>query len=222
MKRYLYYSLLGLLALGCQRAEQEQPIAEGKGALKIELRLNNGVEDQTSKATVQDPYQIATDELVATVLQGEAEVCTWNPMSSMPPVVYFEAGQYTLQINTRGDRQAVNTVPYYFGQTPFTITAGRVSSIYAAASLQSMVVSMSLTGGWAAMRDYKLTYFALDKPKEPLFLTTDRAARLYIDNPIPYGVKVEGRVGGVSQKPNVLVYDNLNVGTYHNLTLSDQ
>lgn len=222
MKKLYYYSLLALLSLGCQRAQDETPIPPGKGALQIELRLDNGVAEQASKATVQDPYVVTKQELAASVLQDKKVVASWDPISEMPPVVYLEPGNYTFELQTRGARQAVNATPYYFGQTPFEVKAGLVSSIYANAVLKSLVVSMTLQGGWAVMDPYKLTCFALDKPETTLFQTTDKAARLYIDTPFPYGLKVEGRVGGVSKKSNVLVYDHLEVGTYHHLTLSDQ
>lgn len=224
MKKLGYYSLLGLLLLGCQRAELEAPIPQGKGALQIELRLDNAVAEAASKATVQDPYAMTAEGLTASVVQGDQVLQTWEPMSAMPPVVYLEPGNYTFEVKTRGTRKQVSAVPYYFGQTPFAIVAGRATSIYTNASLQSLVVSMTLMGGWAAMTDdtYKLVCFALDKPNEILFTTTDRAARLYIDTPFSYGLRVEGRVGGVLKKTNVLKYDNLTVGAYHNLTLSDQ
>ena len=230
MNRVLLYSFLGVWALvGCRRADEALPsdIPAGKGALSVVLRTDGALGDAASKAAGQDTYPMTPDLLDATIKKNGEAVGAWSPMSTMPPVVYLAPGNYTLEVQTRGERQAVNAIPLYKGTTPFEVKAGVVASIDAAIRLESMVVSLTFQDGWEKLTGYKLNYYALDDPQQlSLFQVlqadnTPTAKRAYIDTPFPLGIKVEGRIDGTLRRANLLVYTELEVRRYHNLILKN-
>lgn len=179
----------------------------------------------TTRATVEDNYPMKEEHFSAVIKQDDLVLHSFDKLSDIPSVLYLEPGNYSIAIATNGTRSQINELPMYQGETPFTVETGKVSAVNAKASIRSMAISVSFSGLVENLASYKMSYYHLSTPDKILMVVTEQqntphAKRVYMDTPFPYGIKIEGRMDGVRWVKNVLVYDDLSVQTYHNITVN--
>lgn len=178
-----------------------------------------------TRVAVQDNYPMTQENFRAVIKQEQTVLHSYERLSQIPPVLYLEPGSYSITLETNGTRNPINEMPLYQGQTPFTVEPGKVSAINAKASIQGMAISVSFEGLIANLTSYKMSYYHLSTPDKVLLVVTEQqntplAKRVYMDTPFPYGIKIEGRLKGVRWVKNILVWQDLEAGTYHNITVN--
>lgn len=226
MRKLLKYISLAAITL-MAACNDDRPIPEvdtPPSGVRIAMALDTKMLGDT-KAAVEDTYPMTAELLSATINQDGNVLHTYDKLSDIPAVLYLKPGKYTIALATNGQRSSVNEVPYYIGETPFTIAEGVVTSILAEATIQSMAVSVTPTGDVERLTSYKMSYYNLSNPDQILMVVTEQqnsptSKRVYIDTPFPYGIRIEGRIDGVRWVKNVLVYDNLAKQTYHNISVN--
>lgn len=226
MRKLLKYISLAAITLmaACNDDRPTPQVDTPPSGVRIALALDTKMQGDT-KAAVEDTYPMTAEMLSATIKQGDDVLHAYDKLSDIPTVLYLTPGQYTIALATNGQRSPVNEVPYYIGETPFTIAEGVVTSILAEAAIQSMAVSVTPTGDVDRLTSYKMSYYNLSNPDQILMVVTEQQnkptpKRVYIDTPFPYGIRIEGRIDGVRWVKNVLVYDNLAKQTYHNISVN--
>lgn len=195
----------------------------------LNITINNSyaagqsVGGSASKTLVADDYPMTLSHMAGGIIQGVDTLSWWDDLSKMPAVVDLNVGNYKFLVKTAGRRDSINMVPYYEGEKSFEVVENKVSSEYVDAVIRCMAISCS-PSDILPLTDYTMSYYDLKHPQNPLITigqqqNQPKPLKIYMDVPFAFGVKINGRVNGLPWIKNVLVWDNINVGSYQNLIL---
>lgn len=202
-------------------APEHPAVPEGKGGVRIGLKLDKTLASGMTKATVEDTYDVTPDMLTLSIT-GDTTL-TWDTMTDMPEIIYLNEGTYRAEVQSNHPKAKADDKPYYTGKEDFTVEDERVTSVDIACRMTNMVVSVRFTGNIAGLTGYKMNYFPLEDNTQTLFTVTEEQnvsvpKRVYL-TPFPFGIKIEGRLNGSRWSKNILIYDDIAEGIYHNITI---
>jgi hypothetical protein len=137
--KYRLFALLAVLLMltvcGCQE-EDGTTFVPGEGRLLIGgLCVETGVNDIPTRSTQLTAPADSYFTLTLTNKDDDTDVRT---LEAGATEVYVPAGSYTLSASYGGD--SCSTVPYYYGETDVTISAGATSQASLSAKLQSAII----------------------------------------------------------------------------------
>ena len=196
-------------------------VPEGKGGVRIGLKLDKALASGMTKATVEDTYDVTPDMLTLSIT-GDTTL-TWSKMTDVPEIIYLNEGSYRTEIRSSHQASVADDKPYYMGSSDFTVTDEQVTSVNVLCRMTNLVVSVRFAGNIAGLTGYKMSYFRPDDNTTILYSVTEAQntptpKRVYL-TPAPYGVRIEGRLNGSRWNKNIIVYEDIAAGTYHNITI---
>lgn len=222
MKNILYILVLSISLVGCKH-DSYQPDEDKSSGVRLSISINGAMNDLT-KAFINDDFELQLSHLKGEIKKGDNVIAKWDDMSKAPDVIFLDPAVYTIEMQTKGVRNAINTVPMYVSSQEFEVESGKMKALQVGCTIESSAVTVVLTGDLTNITDYKLCFYHMNDHLKDLYIVTQaqnnpKPMKLYMDKPFPFGVRIEGKLNGRDWKKHVIVYEVAHKN-YYNLTLN--
>lgn len=159
--KFVYISLLGILATACTDELTTSEYGKGEGRLVLsDMNVETVVGDVITRASLDESVLPQVSDFTIDIVDTQGEtVMTLQPGTLQ---CKLSAGTYTLKA-TYGDAETMSATPAFYGEQGVTITEGEVSNVTIDARLNQTVIHPNVTADLAAhFEEYKLTISKLD------------------------------------------------------------
>ena len=138
MKRILFLLTGAVLLLGCtgkDKLDTNPKTPANAGTLAVKLTPAGSFTKAADDVSVAD-FKIAIKDTKGAVVQS------WDKYSEVPEVISLQAGTYTLEATSPGDKEAEFDQPIYAGSTELNIKSSELTSAQVVCTLRNMKVSV--------------------------------------------------------------------------------
>lgn len=147
-KTALIYILTSLLVVSCTSDDITTPSTVA-GHINLKVQTDNSVAEAVSRTTTADLSlleSITADKLTISMTnESGSSAASWPTYYEFPSEKEFPAGSYTMTASYGNEEAEGYDLPRLFGQTSFTVSGGKVSSVQVTAKVSNSLVSFEPT-----------------------------------------------------------------------------
>ena len=147
-KTALIYILTSLLVVSCTSDDITTPSTVA-GHINLKVQTDNSVAEAVSRTTTADLSlleSITADKLTISMTnESGSYAASWPTYYEFPSEKEFPAGSYTMTASYGNEEAEGYDLPRLFGQTSFTVSGGKVSSVQVTAKVSNSLVSFEPT-----------------------------------------------------------------------------